>query len=154
MNWVIGPDDEVRNSVRELLATNKVLSLGTCANERPWVAGAYFAETDPFHLTLLLEVSSRSLANIRLNPKVAVTLSTGSPFDLHLQGEGDAELDPDDQRLDAAKDAVRAKAPEIELLKLRAAAVQVTIRHWRATDVTIGWRPGKDLTPPPTFSPN
>jgi hypothetical protein len=59
-----------------------------------------------------------------------------------------------DQQIEAAKDAVRAKAPEIELLKLRAAAVRVTIRHWRATDVTMGWRPGKELTAPSNFSPN
>jgi hypothetical protein len=154
MNWVPGPDDEVKNTVRELLATNKVLSLGICANDRPWVAGAYFAETDPFHLTLLLEITGRSLANIRLNPNIAVTLSSGSPFDVHLQGEGDAELLADDHQLEAAKNAARTKAPEIELLSFRAAAVRVTIRHWRATDVTIGWRPGKDLTPPSNFSPN
>jgi hypothetical protein len=40
--------------------------------------------------------------------------------------------------LEAAKGAARAKAPEIELLKFRAAAVALTIRHWRATDVMIG----------------
>ena len=154
MIWVPGPDDEVKNTVRELLANNKVLSLGTCANDHPWVAGAYFAATDPFHMTLILDITSRSLANIRLNSNVAVTLSTGSPFDVHLQGEGEAELFADDQQLEAAKHALRAKAPEIELLKLRAAAVRVTIRHWRATDVTIGWRPGKDLTLPSNFSPN
>src|SRR5215471_20582166 len=112
MNSLLEHDDEVKNTVRELLATNKVLCLGTCANDRPWVAGAYFAETDPFHLTLILDVDSRSLANIRLNPNIAVTLATGSPFDLHLQGEGDAELLEDGQQLDAAQKAVRAKAPE------------------------------------------
>jgi general stress protein 26 len=154
MNWVLGPDDEVKNTVCELLATNKVLSLGTSANDHPWVAGAYFAETDSFHLTLILDITSRSLANIRLNPNVAIQLSTGSPFDVHLQGEGDAEVLADDQQLEAATDAVRAKAPEIELLKFQAAAVRVTIRHWRATDVTFGWRPGKELTPPTNFSPN
>jgi hypothetical protein len=92
MSQVPAPHAEVKNTVRELLATNKVLALGTCANDRPWVAGAYFAETDPFHLTLILDITSRSLANIRLNSNVAVSLSTGSPFDVHLQGEGDAEL--------------------------------------------------------------
>ena len=154
MNWVLGPDDEVKNRVRELLATNKVLTLGTSAKDRPWVTGAYFAETDAFHLTLILEISGRALANIRLNRNVAIQLSTGSPFDVHLQGEGDAEVLADDQQFEAARDAVRAKAPEIELLKFQAAAVQVTIRHWRATDVTIGWRPGKELKPPTNFSPN
>jgi nitroimidazol reductase NimA-like FMN-containing flavoprotein (pyridoxamine 5'-phosphate oxidase superfamily) len=128
--------------------------LSTSADDRPWVAGVYFAESDPFHLTLVLEAAGRSLANIRANPNIAVTISSSSPFDLYLQGEGDAELLDNDEQLEAAKTAVRAKAPEIELLKFRAAAVRLTIRHWRATDVTIGWRPGKELMPPMKPSPN
>jgi hypothetical protein len=154
MSWGLGPDEEVRNTVRELLATNKTLVLSTSAHDRPWVAGVYFAESDPFHLTLILETAGRSLANIRANPNVAVTVSACSPFDLYLQGEGDVELLDSDAQLAVAKDAVRAKAPEIELLKFRATAVELTIRHWRATDVTIGWRPGKELMPPMKPSPN
>ena len=154
MSWGLGPDDEVKNTVRELLATNKTMFLSTSANDRPWVAGVYFAESDPFHLTLILETAGRSLANIRANPNVAVTVSSRSPFDLYLQGEGDAEMLDNDEQLEAAKHAVRAKAPEIELLKFRAAAVRLTIRHWRATDVTIGWRPGKELMPPMKPSTN
>jgi nitroimidazol reductase NimA-like FMN-containing flavoprotein (pyridoxamine 5'-phosphate oxidase superfamily) len=154
MSWENGPDDEVKNTVRELLAVNKTMFLSTSANDRPWVAGVYFAESDPFHLTLILETAGRSLANIRANPNVAVTVSLHSPFDLYLQGEGDAEMLDTEEQLEAAKDAVQAKAPEIELLKFRAAAVRVTIRHWRATDVMIGWRPGKELMPPPKPSPN
>jgi len=154
MSWRAGPDDEVKNTVRELLATNKALFLSTCANDRPWVAGVYFAESDAFHLTLIFETDGRSLANIRINPHIAVSVSTGSAFDLYLQGEGDAEVLAGGEHLDAARNAVRAKAPEIELLKFRAAAVRVTIRHWRATDVTLGWRPGKELRPPMKPSPN
>jgi nitroimidazol reductase NimA-like FMN-containing flavoprotein (pyridoxamine 5'-phosphate oxidase superfamily) len=154
MSWGLGPDDEVKNTVRELLATNKTLVLSTSANDRPWIAGAYFAESDPFHLTLILETAGRSLANIRVNPNVAVTVSLWSPFELYLQGEGDAEVLITDEQLEAARNAVRAKAPEIELLKFRPAGVMITIRHWRATDVAIGWRPGKELVPPITPSPN
>jgi nitroimidazol reductase NimA-like FMN-containing flavoprotein (pyridoxamine 5'-phosphate oxidase superfamily) len=140
--------------VRELLATNKTPVLSTSARDRPWIAGVYFAESDPFHLTLILETAGRSLANIRVNPNVAVTVSLRSPFDLYLQGEGDAEVLDTDAQLAAAKDAVQAKAPEIELLKFQAVAVRLTIRHWRATDVMIGWRPGKELLPPTRPSPN
>ena len=86
MSWDLGPDDEVKNTVRELLATNKTLVLSTSASDRPWIAGAYFAESDPFHLTLILETAGRSLANIRVNPNVAVAVSLRSPFDLYLQG--------------------------------------------------------------------
>jgi hypothetical protein len=111
MNGVLGPDDEVKNTVRELLATNKVLSLGTSANDRPWVAGAYFAETDAFHLTPILEITGRSLANIRLNSNVAVSVATGSPFDVHLQGEGDAEVLADGQQLERQRTPCGRKHP-------------------------------------------
>jgi hypothetical protein len=50
--------------------------------------------------------------------------------------------------------AVRAKAPEIELLKLSPVAVNLTIRHWQATDVTVGWRPTNKLVRPMEQSPN
>jgi hypothetical protein len=118
------------------------------------VAGVYYAESDPFHLTLILEAAGRSLANIRANPYVAVSLSSRSPFDVFLQGEGDAEMLDNVEQLDAARDAVWAKAPEIELLKFRAPAVRLTIHHWRATDVMMGWSPGRELLPPMKPSSN
>jgi hypothetical protein len=31
MSWELGPDDEIKNTVRELLATNKTLVLSTSA---------------------------------------------------------------------------------------------------------------------------
>jgi hypothetical protein len=104
------------------------------------VAPAYFAESDPFHLTLIVERAGRSLANLARNPNVALILSTGSPFDLYVQGAGHAEVLSDRQQLGAAMDAVRAKAPEIELLKLSPAAVRVTIRHWPPTRQSVGDR--------------
>src|SRR5260370_33310532 len=110
MSWGAGPDDEFKNTVRELLATNKALFLSTSANERPWVAGVYFAESDAFHLTLILETDGRSLANIRVNPQIAVTVSTGSAFDLYLRGERDEEGIAGDDKFDAAKKPCRRNA--------------------------------------------
>jgi nitroimidazol reductase NimA-like FMN-containing flavoprotein (pyridoxamine 5'-phosphate oxidase superfamily) len=154
MSWSPAPDDEVKNVVRELLATKKTLFLSTSTRDQPFVAPVYFAESDPFHLTLITERGGRSLANLAHNPNVALILSTGSPFDLYVQGAGHAEVLSDRQQLGAAMDAVRAKAPEIELLKLSPAAVRVTIRHWQATDATVGWRPKEDFLPPVEQSPN
>jgi nitroimidazol reductase NimA-like FMN-containing flavoprotein (pyridoxamine 5'-phosphate oxidase superfamily) len=140
--------------VRELLATHKTLLLSTSADDRPFVAPVYFAESDPFHLTIIVESAGRSLTNVALNPKVAVMISTGSPFELYLQGEGYAEVISDSQQLVGAMNAVRAKAPEVELLKLTPVVVNVTIHHWQATDVTVGWRHTNKLVRPAEQFPN
>jgi hypothetical protein len=49
--------------------------------------------------------------------------------------------------LEAAKNALLTKAPEIELLKYQATAVRLSIRRWRAIDVVIGWKTGRELVP-------
>jgi len=141
-------DVAVTDMVRELLATNKTMFLSTSANDHPWVAGVFFAESDVFNLTLLLETGGRTLANIRANSHVAVVVSSGSAFAGYLQGEANAVLLSGDGELEATKNALRTKAPEIEpLLQYPGVAVRLSIRRWRATDVMSGWIPGKELLP-------
>ena len=91
--------------------THKTLFLSTSADDRPFVAPLYFAESDSFHLTMIFDGAGRSLTNVTGNPNVTVMISTGSPFDLCLQGEGYAEVISDPQQLVGAMNAVRAKAP-------------------------------------------
>jgi len=139
--------EAVDAKVRDLLATNKTMFLSTSANDHPWVAGVFFAESDPFHLAVLLETTGKTLANIRANANVAVVISDGSAFTPFLQGEA-AAIVLSDHELEATKDALRAKAPEIEpLLQYPAVAIRLSIRRWRATDVMSGWIPGKEFIP-------
>jgi hypothetical protein len=140
--------EAVDAKVRGLLATNKTMFLSTSANDHPWVAGVFFAESDPFHLIVLLETTGKTLSNIRANSNVAVVISDGSAFTPFLQGDASALLLDSDDELEAAKRVLRAKAPEIEpLLQYPSVAVRLSVRRWRATDVMSGWIPGKELIP-------
>ena len=143
------PREVVEGKVRSVLASRRTMFLGTAADNRPWVAGVFYAEAGLFTLALVLETHGTTLANVRANPYVAFTVSSGSAFEPFLQGDGEAVVLTGEDALDATKNALRAKAPEIEpLLQAPITAVSLRVRQWRATDVTIGWLPGKVLAPP------
>lgn len=139
---------EVEEVVRRLLAGASTMYLSTTADDEPWGAGSFFAESDPFNVSLVLEEHGRTLRNIRRNPRVALVVSSGNPFEPFLQGSADAELLENEDQFEATTDALRAKAPQIEpLLSGPMVAVQLHVRLWRATDVMNGWLPGKELVP-------
>ncbi len=120
--------------------------LSTAADDEPWGAGAFFAESDPFTLSLVLELHGRTLRNIRRNPRVALVVSSGDPFEPFLQGAADAEVLENAAEIKATTDLLRVKAPQIEpLLGMPMAAVRLHVTMWRATDVVKGWLPGKEL---------
>lgn len=142
----MGERGEVEEVVRRLLAGAPTMYLSTTADDEPWGAGAFFAESDLFHLSLVLEEHGRTLGNIRRNPRLALVVSSGNPFEPFLQGAADAELLEDDDEFRATVEALRTKAPEIEpLLSVPMVAVQLHVSRWRATDVVNGWLPGKEL---------
>ena len=139
----------VAAKVRGVLASRRTMFLGTAAADRPWVAGVFFAESDLFTLALVLETSGTTLANIRANPNVALAVSSGSPFEPFLQGDAEAVILTGEDALEATKQALRAKAPEIEpFFQAPLTAVSLRVRRWRATDVASGWLPGKVLAAP------
>ena len=149
----MGELGEVEEVVRRLLAGSPIMYLSTAANDEPWGAGAFFAESDLFDLWLILELYGRTLGNIRQNPRVAMVVSNGNPFEPFLQGSADALVLEDDDNMRAATGALRAKAPQIEpLLGAPIAAVRLHVTRWRATDVANGWLPGKELPSPKTVT--
>ena len=120
--------------------------LSTSADDQPWVAGVFFAESSSFELSLILEVNGRTLSNIRRNPSVAIVVSHGDPFAPFLQGAATAEV-LDDDGAHSVVEALRSKSPQIEpLLGGPFVAVALRVAKWRATDVVNGWLPGIELT--------
>jgi len=140
---------EIEDKVRGLLADRATMFLSTSANDQPWVAGTFFAESDPFTLALVLEPTGRTLTNIRTNPQVSVVVSSGSPFDAYLQGEGEAVELIEDGQPQATRTALLAKAPEVEpFLQYPLVTLAVRVHRWRVTDVPNGWMPGRELVHP------
>lgn len=139
---------EVETKVRNVLAERPSLFLATSGDE-PWVAGGFFAESDPFTLSMVLESGGTTLTNIKANPRVALVVSSGSPFEPFLQGSADVSLVDDPAETEEIKTSLLGKAPEIEpFFGAPLQAVRLHVRRWRATDVTNGWLPGKVLEAP------
>lgn len=140
---------EVENKVRSVLAALPYLYLSTASSDEPWVAGGFFAESDPFTLVMVLETRGKTLANIRVNPHVALVVSSGSAFEPFLQASADVVVLTDEQEVEDVKAALRAKAPQVEpFLNAPIEAVRLHVRRWRVTDVVNGWLPGKEIEPP------
>jgi hypothetical protein len=143
--------DEIHEKVCAMLAVSPALYLSTSAENMPWVAGAYFAETDAFTLTVVLEGEGRTLHNLRANPYFSIVISNGSPFEMFLQADGGVVVSDDDAELAQAKQAIKAKVPQAASLldaPIPVVAVQLRVREWRATDIVNGWLPGRRLSAP------
>jgi hypothetical protein len=140
---------EVEGLVRDTLAAHQAFFLATTSDQGPWVNGAYFAETDLFTLSLVLEQRGRTLAAIRQNPLVSVIISSGSPAQPFLQAQATARV-----VVGAEADEVRrvllAKVPQAEpFLDTPIEAVRLKVSVWRATDIPNGWLPGRELVDVP-----
>jgi hypothetical protein len=138
----------VADLVRNTLATHKSLFLATSGSDGSWVGGVYFAESDPFTLNLVLERRGRTLAAIQENPVVSLVVSTGSPMQPFLQAQALAEIVAG-ERDTRVRELLVAKVPEAApFLDAPVAAVRLSVRGWRATDIANGWLPGRDLPAP------
>jgi hypothetical protein len=137
---------ETSTAVDGVLAAHGNLYLATTHDGRPWVSGAYFAETSTFELAVVLETHGRTLTALRANPHAAVVVSSGAPHEPFLQGAATVEV-LDGPAVDDAHRALLAKVPQIEpFLQYPHEAVRLTVSLWRITDVTRGWIPARALT--------
>ncbi len=139
---------EIEEKIRAILERLPSLYLSTAASDEPWVAGGFFAESDLFTLNMALELTGKTLSNIKANPRVAVVVSSGSPFEPFLQGAAVASVVSDGQEREAVKRALLTKAPQTEpFFEYPFEAVRLRVTSWRVTDVVNGWLPGKELKP-------
>jgi hypothetical protein len=139
---------DVERVVRETLAAHPALYLATSGELGPWVGGTFFVDEDVFDLALVLETHGRTLTAIRRNPRVAVVVSSGNPFEPFLQAQAVATI-LGGPEVDAVGRALVAKVPQAEaFLSHPHEAVRLTVAAWRATDVVNGWLPGLELRNP------
>lgn len=137
---------DVERVVTDRLASSSSFSLATCGQDGPWVAGAFFVESDPFTLELVLEESGRTLRNLLREPRVAVVVAAGTPFEPFLQAQAEAEVVTGDADA-AVRAALLAKVPAAApFMDAPIVAVRLHVTSWRATDVMNGWLPGKTLS--------
>lgn len=142
-------DEQARDKLVRVLGENSSMFLAT-AGDDIWNAGAFYAELDPFTLTLVLEAGGTTLRNINANPSVAVVIAPSGPFQPFLQGRATATVRDADGKEETIAALLR-KEPQIKAL-IEAApveAVDLNVSRWRVTDIGEGWLPGRELTAPP-----
>ena len=140
--------ETVEDKVRSLLGGAQTMFLSTCSDGVPWGAGTFFAESDSFTLSLVLEAQGRTLANIKANPDVAIVVSNGDPYAPFLQGHATAVVLGDDDKARTCESIV-AKAPQsAPFMDAPIVPVSLQVSKWRVTDVVNGWLPGKELAAP------
>jgi hypothetical protein len=132
----------LEQALARLLACTPTLRLATTSGlSAPWVAAAFFVERGLFDLELLLDASCRTVADVLLDPRVAVIVDGGRADTLFAQGEGHA-LIGNPARLALAHRLVRkhpAAAPLVRRADLL--PVRLEVERWWLTDTSAGWDP-------------
>ncbi len=142
-------DDEVAAKLRGVLDGLGTLTLATCGEGVPWAAGGFFAEDGLFTLHMILETQGRTMTNLRSNPRVGVSITTGNPFEPYVQAEADVEVLSEADEVAAAHAALKAKTPAMEpLFAMPVETVRLRVRTWKVSDIPNGWLPAKVLTAP------
>ncbi|MEO6695828.1 MAG: pyridoxamine 5'-phosphate oxidase family protein, partial [Ignavibacteria bacterium] len=92
MNEVKEGQPEVKEKILEVLQTYDAIMIATTGGEySPWILGAYFG-IDELKIYVLLETNGKSLGNIKINNKVAISISKNDAMLDFIQGSGEAVI--------------------------------------------------------------
>lgn len=105
----------------------------------PWVLGVYFAH-EGSDLYLVLEQSGRTLANLRVDPRVAVLISDNDATKDFVQAQGIAEVLPGSDE-DRVRQRILAKLPWFATYT-PIVPVRVRLLEASVTSLSRGWFPG------------
>jgi len=131
--------------IRALLWENTTLVMATERDGQPWIASVFYAPEErdgTVTLTCALLSTSRKLANVRHNPRVAVYAGPREPT-RWLQATGTAAVVDDPRAAAAALARLTAHAPAARIFvdRVPVTPIVVTVSHIRLTDLTGGGPP-------------
>lgn len=132
---------EVREKVIEILKSYDAIMIATTGGEySPWILGAYFGIED-LKIYLLLETHGKSFGNIKLNNKVAISISKNDAMQDFLQGSGEAVImDVSEDKY--ARDLILEKMPAFQTFT-PVTPVRLDIKKFYVTSLQNGWFPAK-----------
>ena len=135
--------NEVKEKILEVLETYDAIMIATTGGEySPWILGAYFG-IDELKIYVLLETNGKSLSNIKINNKVAISISKNDAMLDFIQGFGEAViLDPDEDKF--VRDKILAKMPSFQTYT-PVTPVRIDIKKYLITSLQNGWFPAKLL---------
>lgn len=134
--------DERIDAVKALFDAYQTMSIATSDEGEPWAAKVFFVDDTPapgrLDLCIALIVTSRKLAILKRNPRLAFVVAGDTP-DRWVQGTGDVELVDDDAEGSLIGKALAAKSapagPFLGLVPWK--ALRVHVRRLKYTDVTM-----------------
>lgn len=134
--------DQRIEAVRSLFDSYATASIATSEAGDPWVAKVFFVDDSPepgsLDLCAAMIITSRKLAILRTNPRVAFVVAGDTP-DRWVQGTGTADVLDDEAEAEAIRKALEAKStaagPFLRLVRWK--PVRIHVRRLKYTDVSM-----------------
>jgi hypothetical protein len=128
-----------------VLTTNDAVQLATTGGPySPWILGAYFVR-DGLDLLLMVEQSGKTLQNLKVDARVAFSVSKNDAMQDFVQGAGEASL-LDDAEAEVVVARLTQKMPWYKLYT-PCVPVRIQTRALFVTSLARGWIPAKQLQP-------
>jgi nitroimidazol reductase NimA-like FMN-containing flavoprotein (pyridoxamine 5'-phosphate oxidase superfamily) len=128
--------------LKSVLDDYATMSIATAVAEQPWVAKVFFVDDEPtqgcLDLCCALIMTSRKLANLRSNPRVAFLVAGDSP-DRWVQGTGRADVIEEQSEAEAIVKRLEARVPQAGafLQLVPWTAVRIHVETAKLTDITM-----------------
>jgi len=141
MSDVIEAQHDVREKILEVLKSYDAIMIATSGGEfSPWILGAYFV-SEELKIYVLLETHGKSFGNIKINNKVAISISKNDAMKDFLQGYGEAiTLDVSEDKF--VRDMIVEKMPWFQTYT-PVTPVRIEIKKYFITSLQNGWFPAK-----------
>lgn len=143
MSELIESQREVKQKILDVLKSYDAIMIATTGGEfSPWILGAYFA-SDDLKIYVLLETHGKSFGNIKINNKVAISISKNDAMKDFLQGYGEAvTLNVSEDKF--VRDMIVEKMPWFQTYT-PVTPIRIDITKYFITSLQNGWFPAKML---------
>lgn len=132
---------EIKEKILEIFNSNDAMTLATTGSEySPWVLGVYFVNKE-LSVYLLLETEGKTMANLKVNNKVAICISKNDAMQDFLQGYGEAFVLDDDEE-DNVRKMLLKKMPWFQTFT-PISPVKININEFFVSSLNKGWFPAK-----------
>lgn len=133
--------EEVKNKISEILNSNDAMTIASTGDKySPWILGVYFASNE-LSAYVLLETDGKTMANLKINNKVAICISKNDAMQDFLQGYGEAViLDPSKES--EVRQMILDKMPWFQTFT-PVTPVRLDVKEYFVSSLNKGWFPAK-----------
>ncbi len=133
----------IKEKILEIYRSNNAIMVATVGGEySPWILGAYFASWELL-IYLFLETHGKSLANIKIDNTVAISISKNDAMQDFLQGSGKAIILENSEEKDV-RNLLLEKMPWFQTYT-PVTPLRIDIKKFFVTSLQDKWFPAKVL---------